>query len=53
MPCRSEICKILAVTEASSFFKEKAERERRILFAFDALRCPTLADGYPKKSAVD
>lgn len=49
IPSRKEILQIIAATVAACYPAEKAERERRILFAFDAIRCPTLSEGYPKK----
>lgn len=49
IPSREEAIRVLAAMTATSFPEEKGERERRILFAFDAIRCPTLTEGYPKK----
>jgi len=49
IPSRQEVLQVIAATTVTRYPAEKAERERRILFAFDAIRCPTLAEGYPKK----
>lgn len=49
IPSREEALRVLAAMTVSCYPEEKCEKERRILFAFDAIRCPTLAAGYPKK----
>lgn len=49
IPSRTEALKVLAAVLPSSYPEEKCDRELRILYAFDAIRCPTLSAGYPKK----
>jgi hypothetical protein len=49
IPSREEAIRVLAAMTSPFYPEEKCDRERRILFAFDAIRCPTLTEGYPKK----
>lgn len=49
IPSRAEALNVLAAVPPAGYPEEKSDRERRILYAFDAIRCPTLAEGYPKK----
>jgi hypothetical protein len=49
IPSREEMLRVLSAMTVTCYPEEKCEKERRILFAFDAIRCPTLAEGYPKK----
>ncbi|HSW63208.1 MAG TPA: hypothetical protein VLH56_07860 [Dissulfurispiraceae bacterium] len=49
IPSREEMLRVLASMTVSCYSEEKCDKERRILYAFDAIRCPVLAEGYPKK----
>ncbi|KAF0185805.1 MAG: hypothetical protein FD164_66 [Nitrospirae bacterium] len=49
IPSREEMIRVLASMTVSCYPEEKCDKERRILYAFDAIRCPILAEGYPKK----
>ncbi len=49
IPSREEILHVISAMTVSCYPEEKCDKERRILYAFDAIRCPTLAEGYPKK----
>lgn len=49
IPSREEALRVLVAMPPSGYPDGKCDRELRILYAFDAIRCPTLAEGYPKK----
>ncbi|HMK44147.1 MAG TPA: type I restriction enzyme HsdR N-terminal domain-containing protein [Dissulfurispiraceae bacterium] len=52
IPDRAAALAEMEKTSTECFSAERSEREKRILYAFDAIRCPTLPTGYPKQPHV-